>query len=436
MSANYNIAQWAWPQWLDGALVAVQEPGLWAQLGVIVAGAAGAWLIHRYWGRYLGSLTSETRAGLRGDALATADRIIFPFSMLLVVLVMRSALEALAWPTQVLDLAVPLLLSLGLIRLAVFLLRRVLRPGPLLVAWEHSIGTAIWVLVALHLLGWLPGLLQALDGIALEVGANRISLLAMIKLLVFGAITLVFALWATRWIERYLDGAAHLSAGMRVGVAKFARVSLITIALLLALGSIGIDLTALTVFGGALGVGLGFGLQRIASNFISGFILIFDRSIRPGDVITVGDSFGWVRALHARYVVIRNRDGVEMLIPNENLITSEVINWSFSDRHVRVKIPVQISYEDDPEKAMALMLEAAASEPRVRKDPAPAARLTGFGESGIDLELRVWIDDPEEGATNVRSNVNLAIWRAFRDAAVTIPYPQRDVHLFNRSGET
>jgi small-conductance mechanosensitive channel len=218
---------------------------------------------------------------------------------------------------------------------------------------------------------------------------------------------------------------------MQVGVAKFSKVALYTIAILVALNSVGIDLTTLTVFGGALGVGLGFGLQRIASNFISGFILLFDRSIRPGDVISVGERFGWVVALHARYIVVRDRDGVETLIPNETLITSEVTNWSFTDRHVRVKIPVQISYDDDPEKAMKLMEEASEANSRILKDPSPQARLIGFGDNGIDIELRLWIDDPEQGVSNVRSDVNLAIWKSFKEAGVSIPFPQRDVHLIN-----
>ena len=180
---------------------------------------------------------------------------------------------------------------------------------------------------------------------------------------------------------------------------------------------------------GALGVGLGFGLQRIASNFISGFILIFDRSIRPGDVVSIGDKFGWVQELRARYIVVKDRDGVETLIPNENLVTSEVINWSYSDPNVRLKIPVQISYGDDPERAMEIMLEAARNTPRVLKDPPPVARLMAFGDNGIALELRLWINDPQNGISNVRSDVNLGIWRGFREAGITIPFPQRDLHL-------
>ena len=176
-------------------------------------------------------------------------------------------------------------------------------------------------------------------------------------------------------------------------------------------------------------VGLGFGLQRIASNFISGFILVFDRSIRPGDVISINDKFGWVQELRARYIVVRDRDGVETLIPNENLITTEVINWSYSDKQVRIKLPVQISYEDDPEAAMDILARAAQGSARVLQNPPPAPRLLGFGDSGIDLELRVWIRDPQQGVNNVRSELNIAIWKGFKAAGITIPYPQQDLYV-------
>jgi len=216
---------------------------------------------------------------------------------------------------------------------------------------------------------------------------------------------------------------------MQVMLTKISKFSLYGLAILFALKSVGIDLTAFAVFSGAIGVGIGFGLQRIFSNFISGFILLFDRSIRPGDVISIGDRFGWVQSLHARYVVVKDRDGVETLIPNENLITSEVTNWSYSDRAVRTRIPVQISYDDDPEIAMQLLLDATDDKARILKKPEPAARLLGFGDNGIDLELRIWINDPEEGVANVVSDVNVSIWKSFKEHKITIPFPQRDVRI-------
>jgi small-conductance mechanosensitive channel len=243
------------------------------------------------------------------------------------------------------------------------------------------------------------------------------------------AILMVVAGWLSQSLDRGLTRSQYVSGAARVGISKTIKFVLYALAVLVALNAAGIKLGALAVFGGALGVGLGFGLQRIASNFISGFILVFDRSIRPGDVISIGEKFGWVQELRARYIVVRDRDGVETLIPNETLITTEVINWSYSDSQVRLKVPVQISYDDDPQQAMDLMLGACEGVDRVLQDPAPATRLMGFGDSGIDLELRLWIRDPQTGVNNVRSAVNLRIWYSFKDAGITIPYPQRDLHL-------
>jgi small-conductance mechanosensitive channel len=364
-------------------------------------------------------------------ALKTLQRILFPLSMLLGVLAGRALLSHWDYPVELLNLAVPLLTSLATIRIVFYFLRMTFRPGPAIKAWENLISTSVWIVVALHLLGWLPTVLEALDGVALQVGETRVSLLGTGKLILTLAFMWILALWLARLIETRISKAPYINASMQVALVKLSKFVLLVLAFLLALNAVGIDLTALAVFGGALGVGLGFGLQRIASNFISGFIVLFDRSIRPGDVITIDNTFGWVQELHARYVVVRDREGVDRLIPNETLITTEVINWSYSDPNVRVKVPVSISYEDDPERAMALLLEAAKASPRVLAEPAPAARLMSFGDSGIQLELRVWIKDPQEGLANVRSDINLALWRLFREAGITIPYPQRNLHIHN-----
>lgn len=410
-----------------------QDPAFWWQLGVLLAALLGAILVHRTLGHSLATLSEESEEhALRRFTLKSLQRILFPLSMLMGVLAGRAMVGGMGHRTDLLDLAVPLLISLATIRIVVYFLRKTFEPSPAVKAWENLVSTSIWIVVALYLLGWLPAVLGALDGIGIQVGNARISLLVVIKLVLALALMWVLALWLSRLIEHKLRQARFENANMQVAMVKLSRFALLTLAVLVALEAVGIDLTTLTVFGGAVGVGLGFGLQRIASNFISGFIVLFDRSIRPGDVITIGDKFGWVQELHARYVVVRDRDGVERLIPNETLITNEVINWSYSDPNVRLKIPVSISYDNDPEQAMALMLEAARTTPRVLAEPAPAARLMSFGDSGVDLELRVWITDPQQGVTNVHSDVNLAIWRLFKAAGIVIPYPQRDLHL--RSG--
>ncbi|TVP57900.1 MAG: mechanosensitive ion channel protein MscS [Halomonadaceae bacterium] len=407
------------------ALQEIQLQDVFPQAAVLVVAAVVALYLHHLIGR----LTAADSQGMRHLTQRTIQRITFPFSMLLVVLIGRVSLDALSQAYWLLDLAVPLLISFALVRTLVYMLRKGVQSGPLAKASENMISTTIWLVVGLHLLGWLPGLLEAMEGMAIDFGAVRVSLLAVVKLLLLLGFMLLVAIWLSGIIDRRVSQLPYLSAGAAVGFSKVSKLVLITIALLLVLNLVGIDLTTLAVFGGALGVGLGFGLQRIASNFISGFILIFDRSIRPGDIISVGSKFGWVEALHARYVVVRNRDGVDTLIPNENLITTEVINWSYSDPNVRLKVPVSVSYGDDVERAMEIMLEIVREHPRVLAEPAPSCRLIEFGDHGIHLEARVWVADPAAGFGGVRSDINLGIWRRFKTEGITIPFPQQDIYI-------
>jgi small-conductance mechanosensitive channel len=397
------------------------------QLGILVLAATVAWLARQRVYDYFKRATQHTLSPQYQMLAHAAQILAFPLAMLLGVIIGRSVLTHTHWKVAVLNMALPVLLSLAAIRALVYLLQIALGPGRGLKTWENVIGMVIWALVALHLVGWLPELLTAMDEIAFTVGQARVSVLTLCKLAVSVAVWLLLALWLARVIESRLQQSLQLDAGTRLGLAKFSKFLLLTLAVFVALNSVGIDLTALTVFGGALGVGLGFGLQRIASNLISGFILVFERSIRPGDVITVGKSFGEVKELRARYVVVRSRDGVETLIPNENLITSEVINWTYTDRNVSIKVPVQISYHDDPELAMRVMLDIAQANPRVLTEPAASCLLTAFGENGIDLELVAWINDPEEGVGNVQSEILLAVWHAFKQQHITFPCPQREV---------
>lgn len=414
---------------LEEFLVRLQPALLISELLIVVLAAAAAFWTQKNIANYLQLVSDGNYPSLRRFTRHSLKRIIFPLSMMFVVLVGRVIVERIFTSAILLNVAVPLLFSLALIRLTVYLLRRAFKPGPLVKAWEHLISTSIWIIVALHLLGWLPEVVRAMDVVGVSVGDVRISLRTVVKLFVVVGTLLALAAWISRMIENTLHHSRHLTAAAKVGIGKSSKFALYTIAVLIALNSVGIDLTALAVFGGALGVGLGFGLQRIASNFISGFILIFDRSIRPGDVISINDKFGWVQELRARYVVVRDRDGVETLVPNENLITTEVINWSYSDHQVRLKLPVQISYEDDPEQAMEILVNAAKACSRALDDPTPVARLMEFGDNGIELELRVWIVDPNNGVGSVRSDINLVIWREFQKAGITIPYPQRDIRL-------
>lgn len=415
---------------LAGLLVILKQPLLWWQLGLLALAAGLAWLAARRWERTHRRLTDDPAATqTRRTLLAGFRRVVFPLLLLLGTGIAASALSALGYEPALLIVINTLILAFLVIRLAMYILNQALRPGPVLQALENTITVVLWVAVALYLLGWFDDVRIALDRLALTMGELRISLLSVLEFALAISFFLLLAAFLAKTIQRRLMRASYLTVGMRVGVSKFAKFALYTFAILVALNAVGINLTTLTVLSGAIGVGIGFGLQRIIANFISGFVLIADRSIKQGDVITVGQSFGWVEQLGARYVVVRDRDGVETLIPNENLMISDVINWSHSDRKIRLKIPVSVSYGDDPEHAMALLLEAAGVSDRVLDDPAPVARLMEFGDNGIALELRVWIQDPQEGITNVRSDVNIAIWRAFKAAGITIPFPQRDVHL-------
>ena len=417
----------------DWFTVMMTPAGAW-QLGAILFAGLVGWLANQRWKSFIVTrIGVDEKRGFRRMAMRGSVRVVFPLVMAILLQVSAGILAQYKLITPLLDLLVPLLLSLAAIRVIVYALRRAFGPSPALRAWEGIISTIIWGAVALHLLGWLPDVLASMDALAITLGENRVSLLSILQLAFAVAVFMVLASWLSRYIEQRAKRSEYLSVSMQVGLSKISKVLLYTIAILIALNSVGIDLTTLTVFGGALGVGLGFGLQRIASNFISGFILLFDRSIKIGDVITIGQRFGWVVAMHARYIVVRDRDGVETLIPNENLITSDVVNWSFSDKHVRVKIPVQISYNDDPEQAMKLMVDAAGVSDRVLSNPEPQSRMLEFGDNGINLELRLWLDDPEEGVGSVKSDINLAIWKAFKDHNITIPYPQRDVHMLNNN---
>jgi small-conductance mechanosensitive channel len=400
------------------------------QLLFLLVAAAGAWVIHRYARKALvRKLAAQDLSLMHGMLLRTGLRLVFPLSTLAGVLAGRLVFHLMGYETVVLDVLAQLLVALAIIRLVVYGMRKGFAQGPALKAWEYTVSTSVWAVVALHLVGWLDPVLQGMDKLALEIGDSRVSVLLVVKLVVLTALYLLLAFWVSGLFELRLQQARNISASMRVGLAKVIKVSLLTLAIIMALTEAGLNLASLTIFGGALGVGLGFGLQKIVSNFISGFILLGDRSIRPGDVITVGSTYGWVKQLRARYIVVRNRDGVETLIPNENLVTSDVINWSFTDRQVRVKIPVQVSYRDDPEQAMEIMRQAAGANPRVLEDPPPAVNLMEFADSGIALELRIWLSDPENGIGSVRSDINRAIWKGFKEAGITIPYPQRDVHL-------
>ena len=296
----------------------------------------------------------------------------------------------------------------------------------------RSITVIAWGLAALSILHLTDPVAESLDSAAVFVGQARISALLVVKASLVIALTMWLAALAGRFLDARVQRSEELTPSLRVLIGKFLKIGLILIALAVALASIGVDLTALTVLSGAVGVGLGFGLQKVVSNFISGIIILLDRSIKPGDTISLGDTFGWIRELRARFVSVVTRDGREYLIPNESFITNRVINWSFSDELVRIDVKFGVAYESDPHEVTRLAIEAAAGVPRVVSSKPVVCWLTAFGDSSLDFVLRFWISDPPQGLTNVKGQVLLALWDTFKANGVSIPFPVRDVIV--RSG--
>jgi len=290
-----------------------------------------------------------------------------------------------------------------------------------------------WGLAALNAVGQLDTLIRWMARQRIESSTVNISLWDTVQGLVITIMMLWLALTTTKVMQHRLEKAAALNPSMRVLVIKLMRIMLVIVALVVGMRSMGIDLTALAFFSGALGIGVGLGMQRTVGNLVAGFTMLADRSIKPGDVIEIttgdGPTYGEVKTLGARYVSVRTRAGTETLIPNEILIASPVTNWSFTDRLVRRDLMIGVSYNADIERAQALCIEGALKCDRVEKDPAPACLIKGFGDSSVDMELRFWISDPEFGVSNVGSDVFVQIWKLFHEHGIEIPFPQRDIHI-------
>jgi small-conductance mechanosensitive channel len=405
-------------------------PATWWQLALV----GGSFLIAFLAGQFLQQRLQPMvqTGGIRGvgrTAMRTGILAIIPIIWWALLLAAQSWLRRRGLPSGIVHTALILVGALALIRMSVFVLRHSFSPGSKLKAWEGVLTITIWALVTLHLVGLLPVIVEILDEFALTFGATRISLYTVVSFVLSIALLSLVALWFTNGIQALLRRSEALDESMKIVLAKLSRFVLLLLAVVVAMVTAGIDLTALAVFGGALGVGIGLGLQRIVSNFVGGIVLAFEESIRTGDVIEVKDTFGVVLGLHARHVMVRDNDGKAIMIPNETLLTSEIVNWTHGDRNVRFRLPVQVSYNDDPEQVMKLLLEAARAVPRVLAEPAPSAHLMGLGDHGINLELHVWVNDPESGAHSLRSDVYREIWRVLRAAGVTFPYPRRDVQL-------
>ena len=403
--------------------LALASPRGWLELAVTLACVVAGWLIDRRMER-----TREARgsAPLPGSFV----RLAFPLLALLLVYVASAAWRRYVGPPFFLSIATPVLIALAVVRMFAYGLRRLFPSQSWLPAWEVAIGATIWGLALLYFLGVLPEIAAALDELVVPIGKTEVSLLTIAKGAAVVLVTLVVTLWISGLIEQRLALATQLDANLRVVLAKFVRAVLITVALLIALQQIGFDLTLLSVFGGALGVGIGLGLQKLASNYIAGFTILLDRSIRIGDLITVDGRTGVVLKATSRYVVVRGGDGSEAIVPNETLVTTTVLNHSYSSQDVRLAVQVQVSYDSDVEKALQLLADIATREPRVLGGSrAPEAFLVAFADSGITLELGVWINDPHVGQLTLRSSLNRAILKTFAASGIEIPFPRRDVRV-------
>ncbi|MCF8079006.1 MAG: mechanosensitive ion channel [Desulfobacterales bacterium] len=295
--------------------------------------------------------------------------------------------------------------------------------------WSRIVAICALALATLNIVGALDEAVALLDSIGFTVGEVKLTLLSLIKAAVILFILLRAVNWLGGQLERKLEKAPGLTPSSRLMLSKIVHITMIVLVGLIALNLVGINLTALAVFSGAIGVGIGFGLQKVVGNFISGLILLSDKSIKPGDVIELSGVYGWVKQMGGRCVSIVTRDEKEYLIPNEDLITQQVVNWSYSNRKIRIRTPIGISYNADPHRAISLIVEAARELPRILTDPEPKCLLKEFGDNSVDLELRFWIEDPQSGVANITSDVLLRVWDILKENEIEIPFPQRDVHL-------
>jgi small-conductance mechanosensitive channel len=358
------------------------------------------------------------------------QRVAFAALALVSVWVGRLVLERFQ-PVHLLDVVITLLVANAVIRVAVYVLGHVIREGGLQQIAIRIVAWAAWITALLYVTGLLPDMLAALDahGIALGKGKGEVTLLDVLKAAAALFLTITFALYLSRVTESRVLAAEHMEMTTRVVISKAVRIAALFLAIFIALPLAGIDVTTLSIFSGALGVGLGFGLQKIASNYVSGFIVLLDRSLRIGDVVTVDGRRGEVKAIEARCTVIKGGDGVESIIPNEKMITESVQHHTYSDTRVALAAGVWISYESDVQLACDLLSAIARGQPRVIADPAPLTRVKQLGDNGIELELTIWIADPAVGEGELKSAIYKDILKSFKAHGIEIPYPRRDVRL-------
>ena len=402
----------------------IASPWFYFQIGLILAGAGIAHLI---------AVALRTRVDFTSFAMGwpaafrLAARALLrnsAFGAFAALMGMaRIVMVASTWPSRsyLLVVAANLAAAWLLIRLATSLIRNETA--------VKLVSVTAWGIAALSILGLLDQTTAALDAMAISFGGHRLSLLLAIKV---GAL-LAFALWlanvAGKFIDARISNLSDLTPSVRALTSKLARILLICLAVVIVLAAAGVDLSALAIFSGAIGVGIGFGLQKIVGNFVSGVILLADKSVKPGDIVTIGESHGQVRAMNTRYISVTGNDGREFLIPNEKLVTERVVNWTYFDSNTRIDVTFSTSYEANPRRVCEIAAEIAKATPRVAHIKQPSCSIVEFGEHSMRFSLSFWITDPEKGMGNVRSQVMLALWDAFRIEGAESKYPIRDMRI-------
>ena len=410
---------------LDSALFSHQTL---IELVIVAVGYFAALYISKKIRTYILNWESSGYSRSKKYLYATLRRLVFPLLMFAWVGMFAVIYIVIKQPWPLLSTAMSLTVAWFVIRLGSSFI-----DNPLI---SRAVAAVIWVIAALNILGYLSPVVEFLDETKFNAGQASISLYAVVSSLFSIAIFLWIAFALIKLVDNVLKSSSNITPSARALLSKTFKFALVAAAFIFGLSTVGIDLTAFAVLGGAVGVGIGFGLQKIFSNLISGFILLLDKSIKPGDTINVEGSYGRVDTLSARYVSVITRDGIEHLVPNEEMIINRVENWSYSHENVRLRIPVGVHYKTDVNKAIELCLEAADEVDRVLSLPKPACLLKGFGDNSVDLEIRIWVRDPMSGCSNVKSQVLLILWNKFHEHNIEIPYPQRDLHLKTISEES
>lgn len=409
---------------LHGWWRVLHQTSVLLEVGVLALCVLLAWLLARLASRSLS--VPEVNSILLGQRVV--DGVLFPSLLLCLAYAARTVLAPMM-PLALFKLAIPILLSLLAIRLGAKVLQAAFKDTPLIRLLERTISWIAWLAMVLWVTGLLPMLMEELDKISWVVGKSRLSLRNIIEGSLTAGFVLILTLWLSASIEaRLLRSATGGELSLRKAVSNVARALLMFVGLLMALSAVGIDLTALSVLGGAIGVGVGFGLQKLAANYVSGFVILTERSMRIGDMVRVDNFEGAITEINARYTVIRSMSGREAIVPNEMLLVNRVENLSLADPRVWHSTTVSVAYDSDVDLVTRLLLQAATEQPRVLRDPGPAVALMAFGADGLEFRLGYWIADPENGADNLRSLINTRILGLLREHQIEIPYPQRVIH--------